>query len=322
MTVLYPMLMKPVYKETIWGGNRLKRDYSKTEAPDLTAESWELSAIEESESRIANGIYAGMSINDIAKLGKERFWGNKCNNERFPMLVKLIDANDNLSVQVHPSDEHVLPELGEQGKAEMWYILEAKDDACLYLGFSKRVDRETLRRSCEDGSVLDLLNCVKVSRGDVFFIPPGTVHAIGKGLTLAEIQQSSDTTFRIFDFHRTDANGKPRELHWARAMDVIDCSPLVPERCRANSITLFPEFTLSELFSCKYFRSFQLRVRTSAKLGCDGSSFRNLLCVEGNGVIVHDDIEYPIFLGQSYFLPAGMGQFEIKGSCTLLLSWV
>lgn len=318
--ILYPMRMEGVFKETLWGGDRLRRYYGKDASFDHLGESWELSAVPGSESPVANGVYQGMDLNSLRDTFGSAFWGEHCRAERFPLLVKLIDAAQDLSVQVHPSDALAIS--GEQGKAEMWYVLEARPGACLYLGFSRRVDRETILQSCEDGSVLSLMNRVSVSRGDVFYIQPGTVHAIGKGLTVAEIQQNSDTTFRIYDYHRLDSAGQPRELHWERAAEIMDCEPLIPERCRANSMAQFDGFTLSELFSCGYFRSYRLELRESVKLNCDASSFHSLLCVDGSGSIFHAGEAYPISKGQSYYLPAGMGGYELSGKCTVLLSWI
>ena len=319
---LYPLLMESVPKETVWGGSRLKTDYGKSAGTDRLGESWELSAVPGSESRVLNGCYRGMTLNALAETYGTAFWGAHGKGRRFPLLVKLIDAAQNLSVQVHPSDERADAAKGEQGKAEMWYVLDAKPESCLYLGFSGRVSRETLEKSCERGTVLSLLNRVRVSKGDVFYVPPGTIHAIGRGITLAEIQQSSDTTFRIYDYDRLDADGRPRALHWEQGCRVVDYEPLVPERCRANAMVQFDAFTLSELYSCAYFRAYRIDVRKSVRLSCDAASFRNVLCVEGSGTINCRGEDYPIGKGQSYFLPAGMGDYRLAGNCTVLLSWI
>lgn len=319
---LYPMQMAPALKETVWGGGTLCSFYGKETSLTRLGESWELSAIPGAESRVVNGAYRGMTLNSLAETYGRVFWGERCKGERFPILVKLINAAAPLSVQVHPSDERADAALGEQGKAEMWYVLDAEPDAYLYLGFSAALERDRVLKGCEDGSILSLLNRVKVSRGDVFYIAPGTVHAIGKGITLAEIQQSSDTTFRIYDYQRLDANGQPRALHWERAAAVMDYSPLIPENCRANATVQFPAFTLQELYSCCYFRSYKLSVKTQAPLFCDSTSFRSLLCVEGSGMILHDGNAYSIAKGQSFFLPADLGNYSISGECTVLLSWV
>lgn len=316
------MLMEPVYKPTLWGGDRLRHEYNKLHAPPRTGESWELSDIALSETLIANGACQGQSLSQLAQRDKNAFWGKRCKEDAFPLLVKLINAEENLSVQVHPSDDSADPSLGERGKAEMWYVLHAEEGACLYLGFRQKLNQEALRKSCEDGSILSRLNRVPVSSGDVFFISPGTVHAIGKGVTLAEIQQSSNTTFRLYDYHRLDANGSPRPLHWERAINVIDYSPLIPDSCKANARVQFPSFTLSELFTCSYFRSFKMQVSTKVDLSCDGSSFHSLLCIDGEGCIIKGQDIYPLCKGQSYFLPAELGIYTLSGSCTVLLSWV
>lgn len=322
MNDYYPMLMKPVYKETLWGGKKLKIAYGKADAPERTAESWELSAIPGDESLVVNGRMQGKSLNELAALDREGFWGTDCPSERFPLLLKLIDSEQDLSVQVHPSDANALNALGERGKAEMWYVMDARPHSCLYLGFSRKVSEQELFESCGTGRVLELLNRVNVSAGDVFYIPPGTVHAIGAGITLAEIQQSSDTTFRIFDFNRLGADGKPRQLHWERAAAVTDYAPLLPSSCRANSMAQFPDFRLSELFSCRHFRTDRLELHGSIGLRCCGDSFRSLLCVKGSCVLLHQSTAYTVETGQSYFLPAALGDYELRGSCTLLLSRV
>lgn len=316
------MQMEPVSKETVWGGDRLKTDYGKSAATDRLGESWELSAVPGSESRIFNGCYRGLTLNALAETYGISFWGEHSRDGRFPLLVKLIDAAQNLSVQVHPSDEKADATIGEQGKAEMWYVLDAKPKSCLFLGLSRPVSREALEKSCEDGSVLSLLNRVHVSRGDVFYIPPGTIHAIGKGITLAEIQQNSDTTFRIYDYNRLGTDGKPRALHWERACQIVNYEPLIPEQNRANAMVQFDGFTLSELLTCAFFRSYRFNVRKSVRLSSDAASFRSLLCIEGSGVLEHQGETYPICKGRSYFLPAGMGDYRLAGKCTVLLSWV
>ena len=234
--------------------------------------------------------------------------------------MKLIDARDELSVQVHPSDANARKELGERGKAEMWYIVDARPNSFLYLGFSRNIGAEEFRRRALDGSVCQVLNRVSVGKGDVFYITPGTVHAIGRGLLVAEVQQSSDTTFRVYDHDRLGGDGQRRPLHVEEAVRVADYRPLLPERCRANNITVFPEFTLSEMFSCAYFRSYRIELRQSIRLRCDGESFHHILCVEGAGEIRCGGESYPLRRGESWFFPARLGDYELGGQCTVLLS--
>ena len=289
-----PMRMTPVYQQRLWGGTRLKREFRKADAPDATAESWELAARPDGASLVAEGPFAGKSLLELGGL----------------------DAGQDLSVQVHPSDETALARLGEQGKAEMWYIVDCAPQASIYYGFSQRIDRAQLLARARDGSICQVLNRVPVSRGDVFYILPGTIHAIGAGIVIAEIQQDSDTTFRVYDYGRLGADGAPRALHLERAAQVLDYGPM------ANSGAHFPEFTLAEMFSCRYFRAYRVDVRGTARLSCDGWSFHHLLCVEGAGRIRAGTQTWPLGRGDSFFMPAALGDYEIEGSCRVLLSHV
>lgn len=308
--------MRPCYKEYLWGGGRLKREFNKADAPEVTAESWELSCHPDGLSLTEDG-------QSIARLGEQDhdgFWGRACRAEEFPLLVKLINAEKDLSVQVHPSDETALS--GEHGKAEMWYIVDCAPQASLYLGFSKKISREEFLRRAEDGTICRVLNRVPVFKGDVFYILPGTIHAIGAGILIAEIQQSSNTTFRVYDYRRRDADGKTRPLHLERAAEVVNYEPVVPEECRANSGVFFPAFSMREMFSCRHFRAYRVDVRTEVDLRCGGQSFQHLLCVEGGGSITTGGRKYPFRKGDSYFLPAALGKYRLSGTCRVLLSRV
>lgn len=317
--MLYPMQMTPCYKQTLWGGKRLRTDYHKPDAPTVTAESWELAGHPDGSSRVAEGPLAGKTL---AELDRESFWGTRCPEEGFPILVKLIDAQKDLSIQVHPSERTALAEQGEQGKAEMWYIVDCVPQSYIYFGFSRKVTREEFLSRARDGSICQILNRVPVARGDVFYILPGTIHAIGAGVLVAEVQQSSNTTFRVYDYGRKGADGQPRALHLERAAEVVSYEPIVPQECRANSGVSFPEFTMAEMFSCRYFRAHRLDVRRSVELRCDGRSFQHLLCVEGSGAIQVDGADWPFVRGDSYFLPAALGEYKIQGKCRMLLSHV
>lgn len=313
-----PLKMRPCYKDYLWGGERLKKEFHKEGAPAVTAESWELACHPDGMSTVAEGPWAGMDLARLGELDRGGFWGSACKGAEFPILVKLIDANRDLSVQVHPSDETARP--GEQGKAEMWYIVDCEPRSCIYLGFTQRVSREEFLRRAAEGTVLEVLNRVPVSKGDVFYILPGTVHAAGAGLLIAEIQQNSNTTFRVYDYGRIAADGKPRPLHLERAAEVTDLRPIVPEECRANSVVSFGGFRMAEMFSCPHFLAYRLDVNGRAGLRCDGQSFQHLLCVEGSGAILTGSGAYPFRRGESYFLPAAFGRYNIEGQCRLLLS--
>lgn len=315
-----PCKLRPCYKEALWGGQRLKKEFHKTDAPAVTAESWELAQHEAGLSVVAEGEYENCTLRALSELDHDGFWGKKCPRGRFPLLVKLIDADKDLSIQVHPSDENADASRGEEGKAELWYVVDCEPGAALYLGFSQRIDRAEFVRRAADGSICQVLNRVPVARGDVFFVRPGTIHAICRGILIAEIQQSSNTTFRVYDYQRRGADGKPRELHLERAAEVVSYRPIVPQECRANNSLHCGGFTLREMFSCRYFKTYCLDVRESVELKCDGESFQHLLCVEGEGFIRCEGRIYPFVKGESYFLPAAMGAYKIFGSCRLLIS--
>lgn len=315
-----PLKMAPCYKEYLWGGTRLKTEFGKVDAPDVTAESWEFACHRDGVSTIKNGPLAGRPVTVLGELDREGFWGKDCQSNIPPLLVKLIDAQKDLSIQVHPSDDTALVQIGEQGKAEMWYIVDCEPQASIYYGFSKEVSRAEFIRRSKEGTICDVLNKVPVAKGDVFYILPGTIHAIGAGIIIAEIQQNSNTTFRVYDYQRCGPDGKLRELHLDRAADVVDCKPIVPSECKANSGVTFPEFTMVEMFSCPYFRAYRADVRTSVHLFCDGHSFQHLVCVEGEGTIRCMNQEYPICRGDSYLMPAKLGEYIVEGACRILLS--
>ena len=319
---LYPIRVIPCYKDYLWGGVRLKEGFGKTDAPDVTAESWELSGHPDGQCRVRDGIHAGKTIMDLGRLDHDGFWGRDCPAAEFPLLVKLIDARRDLSVQVHPSNRTALAELGEQGKAEMWYIVDCEPQSFIYYGFSQKVTKTEFLDRARDGSICQILNRVPVSKGDVFYILPGTIHAIGAGIVIAEIQQNSNTTFRVYDYQRRGADGALRPLHLERAAAVVNCEPVIPQECRANSGVSFPSFTMAEMFSCRYFRAYRLDVRETTRLRCNGDSFQHVLCVEGNGAIRSESGTYPFTRGDSFFMPADLGEYEIQGRCRVLLSRV
>ena len=315
-----PLKLRPCYKEILWGGTRLKTEYGKADAPEVTAESWELAAHPDGMSTVAEGSLSGRTLAELGALDREGFWGSECKGETFPLLVKFIDAAKDLSIQVHPSDTTARRDLGEEGKAEMWYVVDCVPQSYIYFGFSRRISRHEFLRRAQDGSICEVLNKVPVKKGDVFYTLPGTIHAIGAGILIAEIQQSSNTTFRVYDYQRRGADGKPRPLHLERAAEVLDYAPTVPEECKANSVATFPAFTMTEMFSCRYFKAYRLDVRTETTLRCDGQSFQHLLCVEGGGEIISNEKSYPLERGGSYFMPAALGEYQIKGKCRVLLS--
>lgn len=321
---MYPMLMKPAFKDYIWGGTRLRDDFGKDCDFDKVAESWELSCHKDGNSVIANGEFAGMSLSEyIEKQGKAVLGTNCARFENFPVLIKLIDAKDNLSVQVHPDNEYAQRVEGEYGKTEMWYVVDADEGATLLYGFKHEISKEEFRERIENNTLLEVTNAVPVKKGDVFFIRSGTLHAIGKGILIAEIQQNSNTTYRIYDYGRVGKDGKPRELHIDKALDVTKLCPAEPypetEWVTADSKTGWKKKLLS---SCEYFTVNALDIPESAELTADEKSFVSLLFLDGTSTISYNGGKLDVKKGDSVFIPAGFGSFKIDGKCSAVMTTI
>lgn len=309
---MYPMKLQPAYKDYLWGGNRLKQLYHKTNNLSVTAESWELSCHPDGETNIANGLYAGQTLSRVLKENPHFVSDTFTAESQFPILIKFIDAAKDLSVQVHPSDETANPEQGEQGKAEMWYVVQCEPQSYIYYGLNQEVSQERLTRRSRDGSVCKILNRVPVHEGDIFFIHPGTIHALGKGVIIAEIQQNSNTTFRVFDYCRTDAQGNQRPLHVERAAQVIDYRPVVPDQAGENNLMHTQQYDFAYIFTCDYFKVARIRCRETITLYSGSGSFHALLMIHGSGILQYQDHQYQLEAGDSYFIPAGAGNYQIN----------
>ena len=222
--MIYPMKLKPATKDYVWGGSRLKREWKKPAEGGVIAESWELSCHNDGMSVIENGEYAGMPLGELLE-HMPIYKGEKCEQfEFFPILIKLIDAKTNLSIQVHPSDEYALAHEGQYGKSEMWYIIDAEEGSGVYCGLKRAVGKDELEAALKGGKILDLLNFIPVKKGDSIYIPSGTVHAICGGLLICEVQQNSSLTYRLYDYDRVGKDGKKRELHIEKALQVVNTS--------------------------------------------------------------------------------------------------
>jgi mannose-6-phosphate isomerase len=320
MYVLYPFVMEPYYTDNIWGGRNLVR-LGKRLPEGKVAESWEVSARADGESRIANGRWSGEGLKKIMDLfpldilGEAVFTGE---NPEFPLLFKLIDANEALSVQVHPDDAYAQSAEGEPyGKHEAWYILEAAPEAGIIYGLSPGIDKERLKRMIEESRIEECLNTVRVRAGDVIDIPPGTVHAIGKGIVLAEIQQNSNLTYRLYDYNRKDAQGRPRELHIEKALDVIDFRPSVP--AVKGTAPQGPEDTaVTNLLCNRYFSLDLLSIRGTLEMDAAGDRFCILFVVRGEARILYDEGALSAKMGESILIPAALGRYAVSGECSVL----
>ena len=313
---LYPVKLSPSYKDYLWGGPRLKTIFNKDCAFDRVAESWEVSAHKDGQSTVISGPYKGLTLSDyLQKIGQDSLGTNCQKYDYFPLLIKLIDAQGNLSVQVHPSDDYALANEGEYGKTEMWYILDCEDGASLYYGFSRDVTRSEYEAAIRDGNLTDILNQVPVKRGDVFFIPSGTVHAIGAGILICEIQQNSNTTYRVYDYNRRDKDGNFRPLHIEKALEVSNLM-------KSPALTPTADGCDVLLTSCSYFDVRRLCISDKKIITVDKTSFVSLIVTEGRGSISWESKKMDFVKGDSIFIPAQNAEYQVQGCCELILSKV
>lgn len=310
--------LKAPCKDYIWGGNRLREEYGKQLDSDRIAESWELSCHKDGQSVITGGEFDGKTLSDyIAAKGKGVLGKNCGRFEYFPVLIKLIDAKDNLSVQVHPSNEYALRVEGEYGKTEMWYIVDCDPGAELLYGFKHEISKEEFAERIANNTLLEVTNNVPVHKGDVFFIESGTLHAIGKGILIAEIQQNSNTTYRIYDYGRVGKDGKPRELHVNKALDVTKLAPA--EQYPETPVEKKDGYDIKLLSKCEYFTTYRVNVETKAELDADENSFNSILVLEGEPVISGGET-VSAKKGESVFISAGTGKYTVEGKCTFVLT--
>ena len=308
--ILKLLKLSPIYKAYPWGGVKLKERFGKSNAPEICAESWELACHPDGECLVSGGEYDGRTLSSVL-MGNQWMLGSNCGDSVVsPIMIKLIDAREDLSVQVHPDDEYAFINEGKLGKTEMWYVIERDEGAHLYYGLNRKVNREDFATSLKDGSVLGLLNKVPVNPGDVFFIDPGTVHAIGKGIVLAEIQQNSNVTYRLYDYGRLE-NGAPRTLHIEKG---TACATLQPARPHCP-----PEGFIG---SCEYFSVMTRIVSDNYSGFASGDSFHILLIIEGGGEVRCESERCFLAKGDSIFIPAGAGDYSIKGNLEMLVSFV
>lgn len=298
--------LKPACKDYLWGGEKLHENYHVESDTHPLAEAWMLSCHPDGPSVIGEGPWSGKTLNQYIQWEGRRILGTKSVNfEDFPVLVKFIDAKGDLSIQVHPSDDYALEHEHQYGKTEMWYILDCEPGAYLYYGFQKDISQEEFERRIRENTLTEVLNAVPVQKGDVFFIAAGTLHAICKGIVIAEIQQNSNVTYRVYDYGRVGADGKARALHIPQALAVTD-------RCPPKENLDFG----GHLAKCDYFTVDLHENDFSGEVGMD--SFVNLLAVEGEGTVESGSETCSFRKGDSLFLSAGSGPFTVTGKCRML----
>lgn len=312
------MKLSPVFKDYIWGGERLKNDFGFECDLDRVAEGWMLSCHKDGKNIIENTEYKGKTLEEVIEIvGKESLVGTRSVDfEYFPVLIKLIDAKDNLSIQVHPDNEYAQRVEGEFGKTEIWYVLDATNGAQLVYGFKEKISSEEFKEAIENNTLLDVLNTVKVKKGDLFFIEAGTVHAIGKGTLIAEIQQNSNSTYRVYDYGRVGADGKPRELHIKKAVDVSKTEPPKYDIKPMGEPEKFDGYTSTLLTKCNLFTVNHYNITKSVSLEADEKSFNHILVTEGCGEL--DGLE--LKKGDSFFVPANYGKYTVKGNCEIIIT--
>ena len=319
--MLYPMKLQASLKDYLWGGTRLKEEYGKETNLDKVAESWELSCHEAGQSVIVNGEAAGQTLSDwLAGQDRSVLGKNAERFEKFPLLIKLIDAKGDLSVQVHPDNEYALRVEGKPGKTEMWYIVDCEPGASLLYGFKEQISREEFERRIADNSLLDVCNRVPVHKGDVFFIDSGTLHAIGAGILLCEIQQSSNTTYRIYDYGRVGTDGQPRELHVAKALDVTKLERPVRDTKAQAKLDIFACAEVELLASCEYFTTYHINLNGMCHLKAGANSFQCITVLGGGMELATAGGRVSIKKGESVFLPAGLGRYQLIGHGECILS--
>ena len=316
---MYPIKLNPVFKEIVWGGERLKNGYGFESDLNNIAEAWVLSARNDGDNTVKNGEYANKSFTELIKnhpefLGKK---GEKYNE--FPLLIKFIDAKSDLSIQVHPDDDYARIHENSLGKTEAWYVLDCSDDAELIYGFNKEITKEEFEKSIKDNSFLNHVNKVKVKKGDIFFIEAGTLHAIGGGILLAEVQQNCNTTYRVYDYGRL-VDGKPRELHIEKALDVTNTLPPVRSAEAEGKEEVIGDAKVQKLCSCEFFTMTSLKLNGKYEYNCDNSSFLSVLILDGSGSITAGNTAVSVKKGDSIFIPANSGNVVLSGEFNALLS--
>tara|TARA_R110002074_G_scaffold378515_1_gene556350 strand:+ start:1089 stop:2060 length:972 start_codon:yes stop_codon:yes gene_type:complete len=316
--LLYPLQLQPILKDKIWGGEKLNQYFNKESGSKILGESWEISTVPEDVSIVSHGSLKGKSLQEILETYKSDLLGVK-NYKRFgnnfPLLIKFIDAKQDLSIQLHPNDALAKKRHNSFGKTEMWYVMQADEDANLIVGFNQKIDKETYLKHLQDKSLTKILNFDKVKEGDTYFIEAGRVHAIGAGVLLAEIQQTSDVTYRVYDWDRVDADGNERELHNNIAIDAFNFNLKndfkVDYKKKKNAS--------NELVSCPFFITNFIEIDMKLKKENTKDSFIIYLCVDGEVEVSTVNSNVTISKGETILIPAAIKTYNLKADYAKLL---
>lgn len=311
-----PLKFIPIFKEKIWGGNRLQTYLNKNVTGENIGESWEISAVNGDVSVVADGFYKGKNLQELVEMYPTEILGTvvfERFGSQFPLLFKLIDAADDLSIQVHPNDELAKKRHQSFGKTEMWYVMNAAPNSRLIIGFNEVTSPEEYVIAVENQTIESLLSQKMVQEGDVFYLETGTVHAIGSGILLAEIQQTSDITYRIYDFNRKDTEGNPRELHTELALDAINFDVTDTQKFYSRN-----NDTANNIIESPYFSTNFIPLTDKYSLVTNNLSFVVLMCVEGSFVLQFANGSHQIFKGESILLPAASNNYDLIGNASIL----
>lgn len=316
--ILYPLKFQPILKDKIWGGQKLNQILNKQSDLPNIGESWEISDVEGDTSVVINGLLQGQTLKQLVQTYKEALVGQKnfeVFGEKFPLLIKFIDAKEDLSIQLHPNDELAAKRHNSFGKTEMWYVMQADDDANLIVGFNQKVTPELYLQHLKNKTLTKILNFDKVTSGDTYFIEVGRVHAIGAGVMLAEIQQTSDITYRVYDWDRVDDQGNERELHNDLALDAIGFDMEDDFRVAYDKL---PNQS-NKMVSCPYFTTNYLQLNATIQKENTHDSFMIYICVEGEAEIKTDDFSEKVIKGETILVPASITSFQISSKNATLL---
>lgn len=324
--ILYPLKFEPIYKRKIWGGRNLSDNFNRSLPSGLIGESWEISARKNEESRVINGRFKGETLTDIIKKEKVNILGLNTKEDyfsNFPLLIKILDANTKLSVQVHPNDKYASKFEGksELGKTEMWYIIDAKQNSKIIYGIKDNVNKKDFKNYIKNGKIKEKLKEINVEPGDVIYIPSGTVHAIGEDILVAEIQQNSDTTYRVYDWDRLDENGNTRKLNIKSALEVINFN----NKCNAKAKGLKIKkngYIKNICVACPYFITEILDISKKYKGNTKFKRFYIYMAIEGEAKLKYSNDEINIYAGETILLPADIGVYEIIGNCKLIKTYI
>ncbi len=313
---LYPLQFEPILKERIWGGTKLKTYLNKPITSNITGESWEISTIENDISIVLNGNLKGKSLNELINEFPEAILGTKVYEQfgkQFPLLFKYLDAREDLSIQVHPNDALAKKRHNSFGKTEMWYVMQADLDAQLIVGFKEKSSPEEYLLNLKNKSLVNILDTKKVKQGDVFFLETGTVHAIGAGIVIAEIQQTSDITYRLYDFDRVDSNGNSRELHVDLALEAINYEIVDAQKQYSKK-----ENSSNTMVNCRYFTTNFIPLIGVVEINKNQESFTVYMCVEGDFQILLNGESFNYQKGDTVLIPAAATDFQLNGKASIL----